>query len=450
MSNAKSTPLICAGGGGALLLLSLLKVLTLEHAPSRPLAALLVVLLFALAGGLLFLSGRERERTLCALLPIGLALFLRTACLDYESGDYLTFLSDWAAFFRENGGWAAIALPKGNYNVPYLYFLAAISYLPCSDLYLIKFFSILFDILLAWGGYRLVRALPHRERAAADRAAAGAFCLLLLLPTVVLNGAYWAQCDAVYAAFCLHALASALTGRPKGSVVLLALAFSFKLQTVFLMPLWAVLWMSRRVRFSDLLLFPATYALTALPALLLGKPLSDILGVYFGQAAEYSAYLTLNAPSLYALLPYGLGVDPSAAARLGILAAFLLVLGVLGWLFFRRARLEAASVMAAAVVFAVGIPLLLPHMHDRYFFLADVLTLCWACAGRSRIPLAVLTQVASLGAYHAYLRLRYAFPMGWGALMLLSVLLCALWSLCHSVENKGSPPPPGGKILKIG
>lgn len=73
--------------------------------------------------------------------------------------DYQDFLSGWASFFRENGGWAAVALPKGNYNVPYLYFLAAISYLPVRDLYLIKLFSMLFDVLLAWGGYRLVHRL---------------------------------------------------------------------------------------------------------------------------------------------------------------------------------------------------------------------------------------------------------------------------------------------------
>ena len=42
------------------------------------------------------------------------------------------------------GGFAAVKLPIGNYNAPYLYFLAAISYLPIPDLYLIKLFSILF------------------------------------------------------------------------------------------------------------------------------------------------------------------------------------------------------------------------------------------------------------------------------------------------------------------
>ena len=93
------------------------------------------------------------------------------------------FLSQWAAAFRDGGGFAAVKLPIGNYNAPYLYFLAAISYLPIPDLYLIKLFSILFDVVLAWGGFRLVRHFaperPNRPLLC--------FCLLLLLPTVILK-----------------------------------------------------------------------------------------------------------------------------------------------------------------------------------------------------------------------------------------------------------------------
>ena len=96
---------------------------------------------------------------------------------------------------------------------------------------------------------------------------------VLLLPTVVLNGSLWGQCDALYGAFALHALADALEGRPKASAALLGIAFSFKLQTVFILPLWAVLWMAGRTRFRDLLCFPLAYAVTCIPALLLGKPL---------------------------------------------------------------------------------------------------------------------------------------------------------------------------------
>ncbi|MFQ9599093.1 MAG: hypothetical protein ACLRZ3_05560 [Flavonifractor plautii] len=113
---------------------------------------------------------------------------------------------------------------------------------------------------------------------------------------MILNGAFWGQCDALYGALTLHALACALERRNRSSLLLLGIAFSFKLQTVFVLPLWGGLWLLRRVRFRELLWFPAAYAATCVPALLLGKPLGDILGVYLGQAAEYSGYLNLNAP----------------------------------------------------------------------------------------------------------------------------------------------------------
>ena len=428
---------LCGGAGLLLLLLALCRTAGLSDAPSRLPVGLCLVLLCALAAGLLFYEDRRPGAALFSLLPIGLALFLRALCLEHVTYDYRDFLSGWASFFRENGGWAAVALPKGNYNVPYLYFLAAISYLPVRDLYLIKLFSMLFDVLLAWGGYRLV----HRLSVPGSYRPCAAFCILLLLPTVALNGAYWAQCDSIYGALCLHALSSALDRCPVGSVVLLALAFSFKLQTVFLVPLWGALWFAGRVRFRDLLLFPATYVLTIVPALFLGKPLGDILGVYFGQAAEYSDYLTLNAPSLYALIPYGAEVDTTLAARLGILAAFLFTVGILLWLLLRRDRLTDRALFTAGAAFAVGIPLLLPHMHDRYFFLADTITLCWACLDRRRgIPAAILVQIASLGAYHAYLMLRYAFPMAWGSLMLLATLIWTLFCLYQEWRHgEGGP-----------
>lgn len=430
MSRLHPLPLCCLGGGTALLLWALARTAGLSQASSRPFVMAALVFLFLLCAVLLFHRCRRWEAVCLALLPVGLALLLRTLLLDYVTDDYVTFLSDWAAFFRENGGWAAVALPKGNYTAPYLYFLAAISYLPVHDLYLIKLFSILFDVILAWGGCRLAQALVPGDRYRGTIA----FCLLLLLPTAVLNGAAWAQCDAIYAALCLHGLAAGLEGRPRSSAFLAGLAFACKLQTVFLLPVWAVLWMSRRTRFRHLLWFPAACILSVLPALALGKPLADVLGVYFGQAAEYSAYLTLNAPSLYALIPYGAQVDVALAARMGILAAFALVLGVLLWLLLRRKDLSDRAVFLAGVVFAVGIPLLLPHMHDRYFFLADVLTLTWACTDRRGVLPAVLTQIASLGAYHAYLLLRYAFPMGLGAVLLLLALLWNLWALVREVR----------------
>ena len=144
-----------AAAGLALLGLSLFPAgsLALGGAPAHLAVFLLLLALAAQARRLLRREGLDRPRLLDALLPIGLAFFLRALLLDYQSADYQMFLSQWAAAFRDGGGFAAVKLPIGNYNAPYLYFLAAISYLPIPDLYLIKLFSILFDVVLATGAY---------------------------------------------------------------------------------------------------------------------------------------------------------------------------------------------------------------------------------------------------------------------------------------------------------
>ncbi|MEG0765472.1 MAG: conjugal transfer protein TraL, partial [Pseudoflavonifractor sp.] len=419
-------PALCCGGAGALLLLlTPIKALGLAQGSGLPVGLCLVALAL-LAAGLLLGYEKDFSAVLLCLLPIGLAFFLRVFCLDHMTYDYMDFLSHWAAFFRENGGFTALRQPIGDYNVPYLYFLAAISYLKIPDLYAIKLFSIFFDVILAWGGLRLARLFCPKG----SRMPLAIFCGLLLLPTVLLNGALWAQCDGLYGALVLHALACGLGQRPKASVILLALAFSFKLQTIFILPFWCILWMVGRVRFRDLLLFPATLFAAILPALALGRPLGSILGVYFTQTSEYAGALTLNAPSLFTFVPSGMEVNVKLFSLLGILAAGCLVLALLGLSFARRKQMTKARLLTAAVILAVGIPLLLPSMHERYFFLADVITLVWAGTNLRRLPQAVATELASLSAYSAYLRLQFTLPlkigpyyfvMGIEALLLLGV-----------------------------
>ncbi len=400
-----------------------------------------ILILFTLCAlFLLYREGCGKVTCLALLLPLALAMCLRLLVLDHQTHDYQTFLSNWAAFFRENGGFAALKKPVGNYNVPYLYILALLSYLPVPDLYLIKLVSIFFDILLAWSVLRLVRPYCRQD----SPAPLVSFCLTLFLPTVILNGACWAQCDSVYAALVLFALGAVAENRPKTSVVLLAIAFSFKLQTVFLIPLWCVFWFTGRVKFRHLLLFPAGYTATILPALVLGKPLGDILGIYLGQMGEYSDFLTLNAPSAFAFLPYGKELNAALLSKLGIIAAFALVFALLGALFLKRRFVTPQILLTAAVILALGVPFLLPNMHERYFFPADILTLVWACSDRRRIPVAFLAQVSSLSCYSTYLRLKYTLPlliggqyfvMAFEAILMLAALIWSWFILMGQLKN---------------
>lgn len=357
------------------------------------------------------------------------ALAVRMPMLSHQTYDYQDFLSKWVQFFRDNGGFSALRESLGDYNVPYLYFLAAFSYLPIPDLYLIKALSLAFDLLLAFTGARLAKRVSPAKLAYPT-----AFSLLLLLPTVTLNGAYWGQCDSLYTALTLLALADALEERPARSVVWLGIAFSFKLQTIFLVPLWCVLWYAKRLKFRHLCLFPVAYFATALPALLLGRPLDSILNVYVQQTGQYHDRLTLNAPSVFALIPHDAEVNADLLAKLGIGAAFLLVLGLLVWLFFYRSRLTDQHILTAGLILAIGVPLLLPYMHERYFMLAETLSVIWAIGAYHRTPVPACIQVAAYGGYHAYLVLRYAFPMAWGAWLMIAALIFALVSLGLSLS----------------
>ena len=278
----KYAPSVCAELGVFLLALTAVMCMRLERGEWLEHAAVAAVLL-ALAGVsvlLLRIEGIKRDALLVMLLPIGAAFLIRALCLDYAGTDYNNFLSRWYLYFKGNGGFAAVAHAVGDYNVPYLYFMAFISYLSTPDLYLIKLFSIAFDVALAWGCLRLVRCL--RERDTTDPVPLIAFGLALLLPTVVLNGSCWGQCDSVWGALCVLALAFALEDKPWPSLALLGLAFAFKLQAIFIVPLWLPLWLRGRVKFRHLLAFPAAFGVSILPALLVGKPLGDILGVYLG------------------------------------------------------------------------------------------------------------------------------------------------------------------------
>jgi len=406
-------------------------------------AALLLLALLALV--LLRAERVSTEYLLRMLLPIGVALLVRALCMDYSSLDYQDFLAKWYAYFKTNGGFKAMAGSIGDYNVPYLYFMAAISYLDVPDLYLIKLFSVLADVMLAWGGFRLVRVLRGERQG--DCIPLIAFAALLFLPTVVLNGAYWGQCDAIYGALVLHALAQVLAGKNKSSVVLLAVAFSFKLQTIFLIPLWGVLCLARKVKFYELLLFPLTYVATIVPALLMGKPLMDILGVYFNQMEEYSYRLTLNAPSVFQFVPYGMEVNDGLLSKLGIIVAVVLVFVLLCLSLWLRKRMTAGIAMAMAAVLAIGVPFFLPYMHERYFFLADVICLCWVCANVRHLPAAVLVCGSSLASYLVYLRLQYncvfdlgghTFVMGLEAAAMLVALLFSLCVLLFELRERRS------------
>lgn len=397
-----------------------------------PFTAAALIIIFALGMALLWREGllSEKHLSACAIVMTAAALIIRGICFPAQSDDYITFLARWTQYFRDNGGFAALGTFPGNYNPPYMYFLALFSYFDISELYLIKALSVLFDVLLAWSCVKLLSVFTQPK----PRLLA-VFLAVMYLPTVTANGAYWAQCDSIYTFFAVLALYLGLRGRGALSMVSLAASLAFKLQAVFVMPAFFVLLVGKRIRWRDVLVFPAAYIIFMLPAVLAGKPLWDTLMLYVSQAGTVGDAMNYNAPSLTSMFTWS--GDTALSARLLIIAAFILVVIVYAAAIFYRDRLNERAIFGLTLILAVGIPYLLPHMHDRYFYAAGILLLVLACSDLRFTAAAVFAELASLHCYYAYFARRYlVHPRIGGEFMLFALVLCIVYAAVNIHKNR--------------
>ncbi len=403
---------------------------------SPPLAVVLILMIEGVCALLLLQhSGllKTRAAWVVSTLLLVLGLGLRGAVFSYETLDYQNFLARWVEFFRQHGGFAALKYEIGNYNIPYLYFLALFSLLPLKDLYFIKLLSTASDLLLAWGVMLLCRRFTKKHRRLI-----AAYFTAFFLPTVFLNSAVWGQCDSLYAAPLVLGVWCALDGRPAESVILAAVAFGFKLQAVFVLPVYAVFLMTGKIKWKHVLLFPVTYLILVLPAVCAGRPLWETVTLYFSQTGSIGSGLNYNSPSVFSVFTDIR--NPAAAATVGICLAAFYMLNLLAVSWVYRDRMNDKAVLALCLLFAIGIPFFLPHMHERYFYAADIFSLVLAFAVPLCFPIALLVQFASLLGYHAYLKMRYLLLMNHGAAALIAAfaltLLCFIGAIREGLPKR--------------
>ncbi len=377
---------------------------------SPPLAVVLILMIEGVCALLLLQhSGllKTRAAWVVSTVLLVLGLGLRGAVFSYETLDYQNFLARWVEFFRQHGGFAALKYEIGNYNIPYLYFLALFSLLPLKDLYFIKLLST-------------------------------AYFTAFFLPTVFLNSAVWGQCDSLYAAPLVLGVWCALDGRPAESVILAAVAFGFKLQAVFVLPVYAVFLMTGKIKWKHVLLFPVTYLILVLPAVCAGRPLWETVTLYFSQTGSIGSGLNYNSPSVFSVFTDIR--NPAAAATVGICLAVFYMLNLLAVSWVYRDRMNDKAILALCLLFAIGIPFFLPHMHERYFYAADIFSLVLAFAVPLCFPVALLVQFASLLGYHAYLKMRYLLLMNHGAAALIAAfaltLLCFIGAIREGLPKR--------------
>ncbi len=106
-----------------------------------------------------------------------------------------------------------------------------------------------------------------------------------------------------------------------------------------------------------------------------------------------------------------------------------------------------------ALVFALAIPFLLPEMHERYFYLADVLSILYAFYFPRYFFVAVIMQACSLLSYAPYLQGSQIISLAYVAAAVLVITIITTGDLVvtlypgmrkkvsvqqETVENSGS------------
>ena len=100
----------------------------------------------------------------------------------------------------------------------------------------------------------------------------------------------------------------------------------------------------------------------------------------------------------------------------------LTVIAVAYWLIHYR-EVTPDMTLDLALFFAIFLPFVMPKIHDRYFFMADMLCVLYAARYRNRRFLPVLVIGASLMCYMPYLTRQRPVDERWLALMMLAALV---------------------------
>ncbi len=305
------------------------------------------------------------------LIATLLALLIRISLLSFKSDDYETYTKIWYNALQTSG-FSALKDDFSNYNPPYLYLLyLVVRFLPGLDKVIaIKIPSLIFDFICAAFIYKIVR-LKSEKRIVPLLA----YVAALLSPTMILNSSLWGQADSIYTAGIIAGVYFLITRKNWYSLISFGIAFAFKLQAIFLLPVFIALWLKKELSWKHFIAIPIVYLLSILPAWVIGRPLISLISIYFSQAGEYNK-LTSHAPTLYAWFPLGRDLFQLILPA-GIAFAITVIMVIILVIIKSTAKLTPALLLELALLCVLVIPFVLPKMHQRYFFPADVLSIAF-------------------------------------------------------------------------
>lgn len=338
---------------------------------------------------------REQIKTIIIAVFYVLAFSLRFFLLRYTNIDTDGYVR-WYDFISQRGQFYALGENFAIYTPPYLYLLSlstlTVAFLP--KIVAIKLIPITFDLINSFIVYKIVR-LKYPGRNVPLLAAS----IFLIAPTVLINSALWGQIDSLYTCFLLIAIYYILIDKPLPAMISYGISAAVKAQAAFLAPFLILLAFKKRIPWWSFGLLPIVYLAVMLPAILAGRSVFDVFTIYLNQANEFQIP-SFNAPNWYIFAPqssYNYVLSVGLAVSILILSAWI-------WVCVRRKFLLRSDILLyLSLMSVILVPFLLPKMHDRYFYPADVFSIVTAFFLPNLWFVAVAYQIISSLAYSIFL-----------------------------------------------
>lgn len=292
------------------------------------------------------------------------------------------FFLVWYEQIKNGGGFAALSEELGNYSGASCFGLACATYLPFEPIVSIKVVSIIFDVILAIGVGGIVGELS-KDRQKGIFAAS----VTWLLPTVIMNSAMWGQADGIYTAFLILCALFVAKKQYVPAFIMFGVAFGFKLQAVFWLPMLLLLWfIDEQVHIWHYFLALISYFGTLLPCALAGRSFKSQIKTYLFQM-EDNLELSLNMPNVYALIGKSDVITANAKMleRVGIVMTLVLLGTLCFYLLSHREQVNGRLWLEATLLDVLIINFFLPHMHERYTYSAVCLALVLAFMERKYV-----------------------------------------------------------------
>lgn len=320
---------------------------------------------------------------------VGLAL--RFWGFPFESVDYEQCLSTWTEQLKAIGTIQALSSYSGDYNYPYITILYFLTFLPIPSLYSIKMVSVLFDFLEAG----LLTSTVMHAAAGEKRYGTGliAYALVFCNPLVIMNSSYLAQCESVWTALGLLAFYLVIVKEKFGwGMFAFGMALAFKIQAIFILPIILIFYFyKKKFPILHILWIPVAIEILCIPAIIGGCGWDGAINKYLHLLGEYP-YMFYYYPNVWT---YFQDAPYFVFGKMAIIFTFitLLLFAVLFVKSGKKYRMQDYVQYAAWT--AMTCTMLLPCMHERYNYMAEILLPVSAIFDRKlRIPVLILILIS--------------------------------------------------------